>query len=175
VYLHQDVNVNRVIHTIFLSNLFKTFFQNFIRNICLQIIFHENYGFLKLKNDIAIAILDKDVDLGLHIGPICLPPAGLILDDVRCFASGWGKKDYGNWCRHLNSIAKGLYYDIYLFAEQVGLYQAILKRVELPVIPRDKCQKSLQDFKLGKRFRLHDSFVCAGGEAGKDTCKVCRI
>ena len=48
----------------------------------------------------------------------------------------------------------------------------ILKRIELPMVPRDKCVKELRSTRLGPHFRLHESFVCAGGVPGKDTCKV---
>lgn len=43
-----------------------------------------------------------------------------------------------------------------------GLYQVILKRVELPVIPRDECQAKLRETRLGRHFILDPSFICAG-------------
>lgn len=55
-----------------------------------------------------------------------------------------------------------------------GHYQKILKKVELPVVPHNACEASLRKTRLGKLFILHDSFICAGGEADKDTCKVAR-
>lgn len=57
-------------------------------------------------------------------------------------------------------------------AGKEGHYQVILKKVDLPTVPRDKCQDKLRSTRLGKYFVLHESFICAGGEAGKDTCKV---
>merc|ERR1712055_558516 len=33
------------------------------------------------------------------------------------------------------------------------------------------CEVSLRTTRLGKRYKLHDSFLCAGGVDGKDTCK----
>ena len=47
--------------------------------------------------------------------------------------------------------------------------------MELPIVPRDKCLDSLRKTRLGPYFQLHDSFICAGGETGKDTCKVRNI
>lgn len=48
----------------------------------------------------------------------------------------------------------------------------ILKKVDqLPVVPHDDCQNALRGTRLGKRYNLHKSFICAGGVAGKDTCK----
>lgn len=48
----------------------------------------------------------------------------------------------------------------------------ILKRVELPVVHHDTCQDIMRTTRLGKYFLLDRSFICAGGEVGKDTCKV---
>lgn len=47
----------------------------------------------------------------------------------------------------------------------------ILKRIELPVVPRDECQQTLRKTNLGRHFILDPSFMCAGGESGKDTCQ----
>ena len=58
------------------------------------------------------------------------------------------------------------------FLGAAGKYQHILKKIELPLVPRDVCQLSLRKTRLGVHFKLHESFVCAGGEPGKDTCKV---
>merc|ERR1712200_357873 len=33
------------------------------------------------------------------------------------------------------------------------------------------CEAGLRRTRLGRRFRLHSSFLCAGGITGKDTCK----
>lgn len=48
----------------------------------------------------------------------------------------------------------------------------ILKKVELPLIDRLQCLEALRTTRLGKYFVLHESFRCAGGEEGKDTCTV---
>lgn len=59
------------------------------------------------------------------------------------------------------------------FIDEIGKYQVnILKKVEVPVVPRDKCEQKLRRTRLGPKFILHDSFMCAGGEEGKDTCRV---
>lgn len=61
---------------------------------------------------------------------------------------------------------------LYLIIGKEGRYQVILKRVELPVVPHNTCQNTLRTTRLGKYFVLDRSFICAGGESGKDTCKV---
>ncbi|KAF9797961.1 hypothetical protein SFRURICE_019304, partial [Spodoptera frugiperda] len=50
-------------------------------------------------------------------------------------------------------------------------YAVILKKVELDMVPYSRCQSLLRRTRLGHNFKLHNSFVCAGGEAGKDTCQ----
>lgn len=50
-----------------------------------------------------------------------------------------------------------------------GKYQVILKKIELPVVPHTQCETAMRGTRLGKRFNLHNSFICAGGEPGKDT------
>lgn len=47
----------------------------------------------------------------------------------------------------------------------------ILKKIELPVVPSDQCQNKLRTTRLGRYFILDPSFICAGGESGKDTCQ----
>merc|ERR1711944_339037 len=66
-----------------------------------------------------------------------------------CFATGWGKDQFG----------------------AAGNYQVVLKEIDLPVVGHDQCEASLRTTRLGKRFQLDDSFICAGGVDGKDTCK----
>lgn len=46
-----------------------------------------------------------------------------------------------------------------------------MKKVELPFIGHSTCQDLLRKTRLGSRFNLHKTFVCAGGEKNKDACK----
>ncbi|SPP74314.1 phenoloxidase-activating factor 2 [Drosophila guanche] len=114
---------------------------------------HEEYNKLNFYNDMALLILERPFKLAPHIQPICLPSAetSRVLEDMRraqCLATGWG---------HTNSSAKSM--------------EHLLKRIELPVVEHEDCQRLLRRTILGRRFRLHDSFLCAGGVEGKDTCK----
>merc|ERR1712013_386549 len=52
-----------------------------------------------------------------------------------------------------------------------AIIQVVLKEIDLPVVGHDQCEASLRTTRLGKRFQLDDSFICAGGVDGKDTCK----
>ena len=108
---------------------------------------HKEYYKAGLFNDMALLFLRQPVQIAEHINVACLPPQGQNFNNARCFASGWGKDVFG----------------------KEGKYQVILKKIELPVVPNDVCQNSLRTTRLGKRFNLHQSFMCAGGEPGKDT------
>ncbi|XP_077290847.1 phenoloxidase-activating factor 2-like [Arctopsyche grandis] len=118
------------------------------RNIS-KIVIHPAHHENALYNDIAVLILDVPInDSYDHIGYICLPPAGEAEPDSRCFASGWGKDVFGS----------------------IGSYQTILKKVELPIVERSKCETDLRKTILGEFFELHHSFICAGGEPKRDMC-----
>merc|ERR1712088_1116165 len=45
------------------------------------------------------------------------------------------------------------------------------QEIDLPVVNHTTCQDKLRQTRLGGKFKLDESFVCAGGVNGKDTCK----
>lgn len=53
--------------------------------------------------------------------------------------SGWGRNDFA-----------------------YGSNQAIQRKVDLPMVDRDTCQKTLRMTKLGNNFVLDPGFMCAG-------------
>ncbi|XP_055598828.1 phenoloxidase-activating factor 2-like [Uranotaenia lowii] len=112
-----------------------------------KIVVHENYNPVFHFNNIALLYLEREFDADEHVQLICLPPQGKQFDGQNCVATGWGKDNF--------------------YSEN---YQVILKKVELPVWTKEKCQADLRKTRLGPRFALHNSFTCAGGEEGKDTC-----
>ena len=50
-------------------------------------------------------------------------------------------------------------------------WSVVMKEVVVPMVSRTQCQTWLRNTKLGRRFQLHSSLVCAGGEAGRDACR----
>lgn len=113
-----------------------------------SVVIHKKFSKHSLQNDIALLILSSPVELTENVNTICLPPLNAQFDDSRCVVSGWGKDSYG----------------------VTGTYQTILKKVEVPVVSSEMCQRQLRQTILGKYFRLHTSFICAGGDFG-DSCK----
>lgn len=97
-----------------------------------------------LRNDIAILTLAEKVKFAPNIDTICLPRESEQYTDQRCVVTGWGKKDYRG-----------------------GSYSNIMKKISVPLVSQEQCQEALRKTRLGIRFKLHKSFVCAGGEAGK--------
>lgn len=94
--------------------------------------------------------MEDPFDLTEHIGTVCLPPRGHVPNNPDCIATGWGKDFFG----------------------KAGKYSVIMKKIVLPIVPFHQCQAQLQETRLKKVFRLDPSFICAGGEDGRDTCQV---
>ena len=108
---------------------------------------HGRFHRINLRNDIALLFLEEPVELKQHIGTLCLPEDGEDFDHTSCVATGFGKDRFHG-----------------------GRFQNVMKQVDLPVVPHSTCQSRLSSTRLGRWFRLHPSFTCAGGEAGVDTC-----
>lgn len=119
--------------------------DRFVKNIVI----HHDYYKPALRNDAALLILKDPVELVGNVKTICLPPHNYAFDSSYCVASGWGKDIFG----------------------KEGEYQAILKKIELPIIDHKKCQSLLRKTRLGRYFLLNKTFLCAGGIKGVDTCK----
>ncbi|XP_063614616.1 uncharacterized protein LOC134787733 [Penaeus indicus] len=112
---------------------------------------HPDFYSGNLHNDIAVLRLISPVDFvtNPHISPICLPDRFTKFTGSRCQAAGWGKNAFG----------------------EVGDFQNLLKEVSLPMVDHRLCQNALRQTRLGPNFSLHESMICAGGEAGSDTCE----
>lgn len=42
----------------------------------------------------------------------------------------------------------------------------------MEVVERSVCQAALRNTRLGPTYSLHPGMICAGGQSGKDACKV---
>ncbi|XP_060531835.1 phenoloxidase-activating factor 2-like isoform X2 [Cylas formicarius] len=113
-----------------------------------KVIFHSDFQPESLQNDIALLVMKLPFKLTSNVGVVCIPTRNSDVDMRKCVATGWGK----------NSFKK-------------GTYQPILKKIDLPLIQRNKCEFALRRSRLGPTFALHRSFMCAGGERNRDTCK----
>merc|ERR1712029_1092764 len=112
-------------------------------------VIHPEFDGRNLQNDFAVLFTSEDFVLDQHIDTACLPDPNELFDGTTCFATGWGKDQFG----------------------AAGQYQVVLKEIDLPVVSHGECQDKLRSTRLGQKFKLHDSFLCAGGIPGKDTCK----
>ena len=110
---------------------------------------HPEFNARNLQNDWAVLFLSEDFALSSHIDTACLPEPKEDFSGTTCYATGWGKDKFG--------------------AE--GEYQVVLKEIDLPVVDNYQCQDRLRQTRLGSKYKLHNSFLCAGGVNGKDTCK----
>ncbi|XP_076624033.1 inactive CLIP domain-containing serine protease A28 [Colletes latitarsis] len=109
---------------------------------------HPSFYSAGLFHDIAVLILDKPVNRSINARSICIPRQGSIFPaGTDCIGTGWGKNSFG------------------------GTYQTELRKVEVPIVDKTDCQSRLRATKLGPYFQLHSSFMCAGGEINRDTCR----
>lgn len=95
--------------------------------------------------------LSASVPLGSTptVATACLPAT--TFTGQRCYVAGWGKNDFST----------------------TGQYQAIQKEVDVPVRSPTECQTMFASTRLGPNFQFDtQSFICAGGEPGKDACTV---
>jgi len=118
------------------------------------------YNSGRLNSDIALLLLDRNIDLSHpYINTACLPSSRDQFDHqfsngtgVRCWVAGWGKDEID------------------------GEFQFLQRSVDLPLVPHGECEAKLkvalnrQRQGSGNRFILDQSEICAGGEIGKDAC-----
>nr|ACU65942.1 prophenoloxidase-activating factor [Eriocheir sinensis] len=118
------------------------------RNV-VQVITHPKFNPSNLHNDYALLKLEYPVELSLNVNPICLDNSPSIKDPKHdCVVTGWGKDRFG----------------------KAGVFQNVLKKIDLPFYYFDACQNALRTTRLGPFFKLDPSFLCAGGQEGKDSC-----
>ncbi|CAG9761881.1 unnamed protein product [Ceutorhynchus assimilis] len=113
-----------------------------------RIIKHPKFSSGTLYNDVALLILEKEYgSMTPLINTICLNP-DISFENKRCLVAGWGK-----------------------ISQTSSKISNVLRKVELPTHSPEKCQEMLRKTRLGPRYHFHESFMCAGGEEGKDSCK----
>lgn len=127
----------------------------------ISAVVHPHFNSSNMHNDIALLYLQDPVKLSVHINTICLPPPQMKVEELtECFGTGWGVDEF------------------FL----TGYFRANLKKIKLPIVQKANCQKLLRSTKLGDKFKLDSSFMCAGGEKKLDLCSgdgggglVCKI
>jgi len=112
-----------------------------------KIVTHPGFISSNLHNDLGLVFLSQDMNLSPNVDTMCLPGQGEQVDTSRCVATGWGKDKWG----------------------EEGQYQTLLQQVYLSEVEHNTCQRALSNNRLGNRFQLHSSFLCAGGHTS-DTC-----
>lgn len=113
-----------------------------------RIFVHPQYSSSSLINSVAILRLSSNVPLGQvpTITTGCLSTS--YISSLRCWVAGWGAQNFVS-----------------------GATQAIQMQVDVPIVDQATCQTKLRTTRLGSAFTLDtNSFLCAGGEAGKDAC-----
>lgn len=157
---------------------------------------HPSYYSGALFHDVAVLVLDRPVVYSANVLPICLPEQNAAFAaGTRCYGTGWGSDSFGesrvshgeggggillpslpSWrripsYRFLTGFFSGYRFTTWLVPGPEGKYQTELRKVSLPIVDRASCQARLRGTKLGQHFQLHGSFICAGGEGSRDTCR----
>ena len=138
-----------------------------------SVIVHEDYtkGLSNIVNDIALVKLPRAAVLNNAVQIVCLPidisTAKLDLklsnlnEDLvgkKPFVVGWGYTDYDPWALKEQGDFK-----------KSGAASTILQKLAIPVLSSRECTQ-----KFGK-FQPEETQICAGGEIGKDSCKVINV
>ncbi|XP_052852404.1 phenoloxidase-activating factor 2-like [Drosophila gunungcola] len=113
----------------------------------VKIVIHESFDYKNGVNNLALLFLEQEFSLTYRINTICLPAEKRSLNSTRCMVAGWGKNGFRD--EH---------------------YATVLKKIELPIVPREICQNQLRKTRMGTDFALPKGLICAGGEEGKDAC-----
>merc|ERR1712013_296519 len=93
-----------------------------------QVDLHPEFNGRNLANDWALLYTTEKFELQEHIDTICLPEPEQVFEEQDCFATGWGKDQFG----------------------AAGEYQVVLKEIDLPVVGHQECQDSLRRTRLGQ-------------------------
>lgn len=112
------------------------------------VVIHPDFHAGNLANDFALLYLTQPANIAKNVGLICLEKINYLTPNFKCVVTGWGKDKFG----------------------KEGVFQNVLKTVDLPFVSHGTCQEQLRTTRLGKFFILNPSFLCAGGETGKDSC-----
>jgi len=128
-----------------------------IKKISIHPLFNKD----RLLHDVAIIYLKKEFFLTHHIDTICLPqfPNDDQYDPTDCYATGWGVNEYD---------------EKYEETQDQKNFQTLLKQVKLPIIDNTECEKIYRTHPQSGQttsFKLHPSFLCAGGEVDSDLCQ----
>lgn len=114
-----------------------------------SIMSHENYYSGGLYYDIAILKFEM-LKLDVNVQPLCLPDEDqLISPKTYCTVTAWGSTNASEKKRTTDK----------------------LRFVKVPIVDHSTCERQFQNTRVGSHFKLHPSFMCAGGEEGLDSCQ----
>jgi len=130
--------------------------ENFKEHQVADIVVHQQFDKSRLGNDLAVLVLEREVDLAHpHVNTVCLPSCDQQFDHrfpntsgVFCWSSGWVNGKNG--------------------------FQAVMKKVPYPLVDDDSCISKLKPALdslrpgLGSSFNLLEEEVCADSQASCD-------
>lgn len=146
-----------------------------------SVVIHPQYYPPGVFYDLALLQLDASADITKNnIGLECLPDSrgeSYVVD--QCVVTGWGKETFG--ASGISAILKKIQVRSFINSSFISPSSLLGSSSRPPRVsvsasePETWIQviltkrKQLSDTGLD-RFRLHESFLCAGGQVGKDAC-----
>lgn len=116
-----------------------------------RIVKHPKYVNTTHTYDIALLFWDEPLDMNRgNVNTICLPKENENFDNLNCSVTGWGTS-------HLDPNAR---------------ISNEMKFLQIKVVEKSECERKINHAANQSSFVLDSSFMCAGGESGKDTCQV---
>jgi len=118
------------------------------------VLIHPEFNQKSLINDVAVLIVEKNFQFTESVGAVCLPEPGKMLQvNTTCIATGHGKDGEGD----------------------LGYFSNELRKVNLPIWSSVDCENTLNKNYFQQNhsitWRMHESFLCAGGQEDQDTCE----
>uniref|UniRef100_A0A182N1F7 Peptidase S1 domain-containing protein n=1 Tax=Anopheles dirus TaxID=7168 RepID=A0A182N1F7_9DIPT len=114
-----------------------------------RVVVHPGYYSGALFNDLALLFFREPLNgTRPNIAPVCLPGRkDDFVNDTPCYVTGWGGSPTNNRVQSVQQFSK------------------------LSIVERQQCEAQLQTIpSLGRKFKLHPSFMCAAGNE-TDVCK----
>lgn len=145
---------------------------------------HENYSFIRRKNDIALIRVSSRIEFTPTISPACLATdLSDVSDNIKLYATGWGTTDAEReWqssllYKKLICVRNGLIIFVVIFRPKGSAPSNILLKTQLQTMPLPECNATLLGFnenanQAALRDGISESQYCAyDPQARNDSCQ----
>ncbi|KAF5303525.1 hypothetical protein FQR65_LT08224 [Abscondita terminalis] len=114
-----------------------------------KIVIHPKFNRESLYYNVALLVLDTPVKLDLNVRTVCLADEFVFrtsYPNSACTATGWGVD------------------------RSLGAHTRVMKKINYSLMSHTMCQLTFQKSRLGRKFELHNTFLCGINEQNQDLC-----